>query len=71
MSRVALEGECAVTGVVHDAVYLGLTSTYFVKTSTGAVVRVTVQNSDSAETFVRGQDVHLAWSAAAFTVLPA
>jgi putrescine transport system ATP-binding protein len=71
IAAMPLEGECRANGVIHEAVYLGLTSTYFVRTTSGAVVRVTAQNSDGADIFTRGQDVHLAWSAAAFTVLPA
>jgi ABC-type Fe3+/spermidine/putrescine transport system ATPase subunit len=70
ISRTPLDGDCRAHGVVQDAVYLGLTSTYFVKTPSGAVVRVTVQNGDGTSMFARGDNVHLAWSAAALSVLP-
>ena len=65
-----LNGECNISGVVQEAVYLGLASTYFVKTATGALVRVTAQNGEGMQVFNRGEDVHLSWLSSAFTVLP-
>ena len=64
-------GECVVAGTVQEAVYLGLTSTYFVKTSAGAVVRVTAQNGEGAQVFSHGDNVHLSWASSALTILPA
>ncbi|MBY0508557.1 MAG: ABC transporter ATP-binding protein [Rhodospirillaceae bacterium] len=64
-------GDCSVSGTIEDAVYLGMTCTYFVTLSSGAVVRVTAQNGEGAQTFSRGDAVHLSWRPAALTVLAA
>jgi len=71
ISRVpVLNSECSVAGKVQDAVYMGLTSTYFVAAPSG-IVRVTAQNSEGMPIFSPGEDVHLSWLTSAFTVLSA
>jgi len=65
-----MSGDVTVTGTVEETVYLGTATTYFVKTAAGGVIRVVTQNSDGAPIFAKGDNVHLAWSAAAMTVLP-
>jgi len=64
-------GDCSVTGTITETVYLGVTCTYFVKLTSGAVVRVLAQNGEGAETFSRGDAVHLSWQPSALTVLSA
>jgi ABC-type Fe3+/spermidine/putrescine transport system ATPase subunit len=64
-------GDCSVSGTIAEAVYLGMTCTYFVKLTSGAVVRVTAQNGEGTPSFNRGDAVHLSWQPAALTVLSA
>jgi putrescine transport system ATP-binding protein len=64
-------GDCSVTGTIQETVYLGMMCMYFVKLSSGAVMRVTVQNGEGAQSFSRGDAVHLSWQPAALTVLSA
>jgi putrescine transport system ATP-binding protein len=61
----------APTGIIESIVYLGTNSTYFVKTSHGAVVRVVSQNTDGGQSFPRGAAVQLSWPASAVHVLTA
>jgi putrescine transport system ATP-binding protein len=63
--------DCSVSGTVGEAVYLGMACTYFVKLTSGAVVRVTAQNGEGAQTFSRGDGVHLSWQSSALAVLSA
>jgi spermidine/putrescine transport system ATP-binding protein len=54
--------ECAVRGVVIEVVYLGTSTNYNVRTSTGADVTVFSQNGTSAaDVAVRGDHVWLSW----------
>jgi spermidine/putrescine transport system ATP-binding protein len=53
---------CAVQGTVTEVVYLGTSTNYSVKTSTGADVVVFTQNASSADDIaVRGDSVWLSW----------
>jgi spermidine/putrescine transport system ATP-binding protein len=53
---------CAVRGVVTEVVYLGTSTNYNVRTSTGADVTVFTQNATSADDVaVRGDSVWLSW----------
>ena len=58
-----------ITGTVEQALYLGTTTTYFVRAPRGAVVRVAVQNAPAAPAFNAGETVYLSWPSAAATVL--
>jgi len=54
--------ECAVRGVVTEVVYLGTSTNYNVRTSTGSDVTVFTQNATSADDLaVRGDSVWLSW----------
>src|SRR5882757_7066929 len=56
------DSDCAVRGVVLEVVYLGTSTNYNVKTSTGADVTVFTQNATSADDVaVRGDSVWLSW----------
>ncbi|HUY51071.1 MAG TPA: ABC transporter ATP-binding protein [Streptosporangiaceae bacterium] len=56
------EGGCAVRGTVTEVVYLGTSTSFSVRTTTGADVVVFQQNSASASSSVnRGDDVWLTW----------
>jgi spermidine/putrescine transport system ATP-binding protein len=53
---------CAIRGVVTEVVYLGTSTNYNVRTSTGADVTVFTQNATSADDVaVRGDSVWLSW----------
>jgi spermidine/putrescine transport system ATP-binding protein len=53
---------CAVRGIVTEVVYLGTSTNYNVRTSTGADVTVFTQNATSADDLaVRGDSVWLSW----------
>jgi spermidine/putrescine transport system ATP-binding protein len=55
-------GGCALRGTVTEVVYLGTSTSFSVRTTTGADVVVFQQNSASAETPAgRGDDVWLTW----------
>jgi spermidine/putrescine transport system ATP-binding protein len=55
-------GGCAVRGTVTEVVYLGTSTSFSVRTTTGADVVVFQQNSASASTPVgRGDEVWLTW----------
>ena len=70
IAHAAIIGDVTTTGIVRETVYLGTTSTYFVTTNAGGVARVMTQNGEGTPIFKTGEAVHLAWSAAALTVLP-
>jgi len=54
--------DCAVRGVVTEVVYLGTSTNYNVRTSTGSDVTVFTQNATSADDVaVRGDSVWLSW----------
>ena len=54
--------DCAVRGVVTEVVYLGTSTNYNVRTSTGSDVTVFTQNATSADDLaVRGDSVWLSW----------
>lgn len=55
-------------GVIDDILYRGTLSTYFVRHASGAVIRVARQNT-GAESFQRGDTVHLSWPQTAVRVL--
>ena len=55
-------GSCALRGTVTEVVYLGTSTSFSVRTTTGADVMVFEQNSSSASSTVsRGDDVWLTW----------
>ncbi|HTT52242.1 MAG TPA: ABC transporter ATP-binding protein [Streptosporangiaceae bacterium] len=55
-------GSCALRGTVTEVVYLGTSTSFSVRTTTGADVVVFEQNSSSASSTVsRGDDVWLTW----------
>jgi len=64
-----LNADNTVQGTVAEVVYLGTTSTYFVRLASGALVRVMRQNASGDSMLARGDAVHLCWPAAAAVVL--
>jgi putrescine transport system ATP-binding protein len=62
-------GDNVISGAtVEDIVYLGTVTTYFMRTPSGAVLRVTCQNGINAPR-TRAERVTVAWPAAAVVVL--
>jgi spermidine/putrescine transport system ATP-binding protein len=54
--------DCAVRGTVTEVVYLGTSTNYNVRTSSGADVVVFTQNATSADDLaVRGDSIWLSW----------
>ncbi|HEX6870623.1 MAG TPA: ABC transporter ATP-binding protein [Micromonosporaceae bacterium] len=61
-AQPAMNGHCLLRGVVTEVVYLGTSTNYNVRTSTGAEIVVFDQNASSAEDLaVRGDTVYLTW----------